>query len=536
VIGSRVLFIGLDGATYTVLDPLMRDGTMPFLRDFIAGGARAVLRSTPQPLTPPAWTSIMTGRTPGNHGIFDFMWPVYQDDKLFIKIVDSRDVKCETIWSLLSRLGRRVIALNFPVMFPARPVNGYSISGFTSWRHLRRGTYPPAFYDTLRTIPGVDRKELGMDLDQEKKSIQGLQPAEYEAWINFHLRRERQWFEITRHLMERDPADLTAILFDGADRLQHIAWRLVSPGLQPATPTPWEHAILSLCRRYFADLDSYLAELVKRAGRDGLVVMASDHGFSTSDEIFHVNVFLAQRGYLVWGSGAAEVDGTGQHLPQRMSVQYGLIDWARTKAYCFAPSSNGIYIRVSREPGQPGVPAGEYEAFRRRLIDELLTFGAPDGGRVVTRVMTREEAFPGTESARAPDLTLVLRDHGFVSVLNAPSVLWRRDQPVGGHHPEGVFLAAGPGIRAGVSVPPLDLVDVPAFLLHGMGLAVPADFEGRVPTEILTDEWLRDAPVRVGERTRPVSGYPAGAPREEDLADDEEAAVVSRLKDLGYVE
>ena len=61
MIGSRVLFIGLDGATYTVLDPLMRDGTMPFLRDFIAGGARAVLRSTPQPLTPPAWTSIMTG-------------------------------------------------------------------------------------------------------------------------------------------------------------------------------------------------------------------------------------------------------------------------------------------------------------------------------------------------------------------------------------------------------------------------------------------------------------------------------------------
>ena len=69
----KVVLIGLDGATFSVLDPLMSEGVMPFLRDWSAGGVRAVLRSTSHPLTPIAWTTLMTGRQPGNHGVFDFV-------------------------------------------------------------------------------------------------------------------------------------------------------------------------------------------------------------------------------------------------------------------------------------------------------------------------------------------------------------------------------------------------------------------------------------------------------------------------------
>jgi predicted AlkP superfamily phosphohydrolase/phosphomutase len=532
---GRSLFIGLDGATFTVLDALMRDETMPFLRQFAANGTRALLQSTPHPLTPPAWTSLMTGRNPGNHGIFDFMWPVYQDDRVFIKLVDSRDIRCETIWSLLSRQGRRVTALNFPVMFPARPVNGYLVSGFVSWRHLRRGTYPPEFYDTLKTLPEVNHRELGMDLDQEKKSIQGLEPEEYEAWIELHIRRERQWFEITRYLMMNEPCDLTAVLFDGTDKLQHVVWPMLNPALAPIAPSPWQRRVRDLCLAYFRDLDGYLAKLVELAGPDSQIFMASDHGFGTSEEIFYVNVFLAQHGYLQWGSSANAVDGTGRHLPQRMSIQYGLIDWSKTLAYCLAPSSNGIYIRVAHQPGQPGIATADYERFRGELIEKLLAFRAPDGGQVVTRVMTREDAFPGNETLRAPDLTLVLRDHGFVSVLNAPTVLWRRDQPVGGHHPHGIFLASGPGIRSGFSASILSIVDVASLLVHSVGLPVPSDLEGRVPVEIFTSDFCRAHPVNLGEPTQPVVAYPVSS-KDSALPEDEEAAVLSRLKNLGYIE
>ena len=51
---NRTILIGLDGATFIVLDPLMERGIMPFLRDFVAGGVRAPLHSVVPALTPPA--------------------------------------------------------------------------------------------------------------------------------------------------------------------------------------------------------------------------------------------------------------------------------------------------------------------------------------------------------------------------------------------------------------------------------------------------------------------------------------------------
>ena len=49
---KRTLLIGLDGATFDILDPLMRDGVMPFLKTFIETGVRAELRTVIPALTP----------------------------------------------------------------------------------------------------------------------------------------------------------------------------------------------------------------------------------------------------------------------------------------------------------------------------------------------------------------------------------------------------------------------------------------------------------------------------------------------------
>jgi predicted AlkP superfamily phosphohydrolase/phosphomutase len=115
----RTLFIGMDGATFTVLDDLVRPGeggpVMPFLARIFAEGTRCRLRSTPNPLTPPAWVSLMTGRTPGHHGVFDFIRAEEQGEDVYFTLYDSRDCRVETIWSIAGRQGRRVAALNFPV-------------------------------------------------------------------------------------------------------------------------------------------------------------------------------------------------------------------------------------------------------------------------------------------------------------------------------------------------------------------------------------------------------------------------------------
>ena len=86
---AKTLFIGMDGATFTVLDQLTqaqngKPAVMPFLGSLMSQGTRSKLRSTPNPLTPPAWVSLMTGRTPGNHGVFDFIRAEEQGDDVLI--------------------------------------------------------------------------------------------------------------------------------------------------------------------------------------------------------------------------------------------------------------------------------------------------------------------------------------------------------------------------------------------------------------------------------------------------------------------
>src|SRR4028118_998071 len=181
---NKALMIGLDGATFSLLKPLMDDGIMPFLKKFLSEGVHGDLMSTPNPLTPPAWISMVTGRSPNVHGVHDFLRPESSNGDVFLKINDSRDIRCETLWSMASRQGKRVTSLNFFGMSPPEPIDGYLISGFVPWKHLRSATYPPSLFDTLKALPNFNYKHLGMDVSEEKKCIQGLESNEYENWIH----------------------------------------------------------------------------------------------------------------------------------------------------------------------------------------------------------------------------------------------------------------------------------------------------------------------------------------------------------------
>src|SRR5262249_18343803 len=121
---AGTLLIGLDGATFSILDPMMDEGVMPNLKNIIASGARAELGSVIPALTPPAWTSLMTGRSPGNHGIFDFLRFELRSGERQLRVLDSGDVACETIWSMAGRQGLKTTVLNFPLTFPARDISG----------------------------------------------------------------------------------------------------------------------------------------------------------------------------------------------------------------------------------------------------------------------------------------------------------------------------------------------------------------------------------------------------------------------------
>jgi predicted AlkP superfamily phosphohydrolase/phosphomutase len=533
---SRTVLIGLDGATFSILDSLMENNVMPFLKEFVARGVRSELLSTANPLTPPAWTSLMTGRSPGHHGIFDFIRAEERNGEVYFTLHDSRDIQCETIWSMINRQKMRVISLNFPIMSPPPRVSGYIIPGLVSWRHLKRSVHPPELFEQLKTLSEFNYKEMAWDFEMEKKVLQGVDYQEYESWIQFHIRRERHWFEIARHLMLTDPCDLTAILFDGVDKLQHICWRFLDPEWTPSAPTEWEKKIRDLCVEYFSMLDSYLAGIVRLAGPEARVFFASDHGFGPTTEVFRVNVWLHDQGYLTWRTPGALDEMAKQSWERRLNSTFALLDWEKTKAYARTSSSNGIYIRKALASEQSGVPADEYETFRQRLIDALYGVVNPaTGERIVKRVRTREEAFPGSQMHQAPDLTLTLKDHGFVSIKNITPAVQSRPEVSGTHRPEGIFLAGGPGIRKGVQINPLSIIDMASTLLYSLGLEVPEDLEGRVPVEVFESSWVKTHPAQIGNPSKPPTSLALQRSRPKVDAE-EDPIIFERLKALGYIE
>ncbi len=532
------LLIGLDGATWTVLDDLMEKGVMPFLKSFTEAGVKAGLNSTPNPLTPPAWTTIMTGRTPGNHGIFDFIFAEQRKSDYYFTLSTFNDIKTETIWSLASRLGGRATTLNYPLMSPPPPIEGTIVPGLVSWRHLRRHVFPRERYDELKQIPGFDARELAWDFDMEKKAAQGIGEEDFEAWAEFHMRRERQWFNVAKYLLKHHRTDLFSILFDGPDKMMHMGWRFVDPVNFPKNPTDFDLKMQKLMHNFFAEVDGFMQELVDIAGPQTRVVMVSDHGFGPTWEVFRVNTWLAQEGYLTWRTFDENMDEKDRAAFDKVRDQhFVLLDWDKTTAYARSTTSNGIYIQVSFGPDEPGVPVEEYFEFRERLIERLATIKDPQTGeRIVTDALKKEVFFPGNYNDQAPDLTLVLRDHSFVSILDKEPFHCARPQIDGTHYPVGIFAAGGPGIKQGARLSDLEIVQVAPAVLHSLGMEIPSNFEGVVPESIFEAAFLETCPVRIGAPTLPplsALGQDGSVVR---LDAEEEAQLFKQMQALGYME
>lgn len=530
---KKVLMIGLDGATFALLNPLMDDGTMPYLKQLVARGVHGDLMSTQNPLTPPAWISMVTGRSPNAHGIYDFLRPESSGDATLLRVNDSRDIKVETVWSMASRQGKKVTSMNFYGMSPPIPVNGYLISGFIPWKYLRKATHPPEFFDKIKAKPNFNYKHLGMDISQEKKAITGLRESEYEAWLTLQSERDAAWTELLADTMQADPCDLTAIVYDGTDKIQHLFWRYLDPALVETNPSEWDAKIREQCLSYYRQIDAAIARLVTLAGPDTNVILASDHGFGATTEFVYINEWLAEQGYLTWAKDS-HLDESGALTADTIKEHTVMIDWDHTVAYSLTPSSNGVYIKRDEGNGK-GIKAADYPAFVEKLKQQLLAYRDPQTGTAVfTHAdINTEKANSTVEHLKyAPDITLKLRDGGFVSILRAGTVVRPREKPDGTHRPNGIFIASGPDIQPHAEkIEPLQIVDITPIFLYLLGLPVPTDLEGQVPKAIIHPATLQERPIVVkGKTTLKQSN------NTQEITDEEKNALMDQMKLLGYMD
>ena len=225
---NRVLIIGLDGATFDVLDPLMDAGRMPHLKALIENGSFGILDSTKPPVTPAAWTTFMTGKGPGTHGIIDFeRYDVATNSLSFNSTFEIRE---KTLWEILSEKGLKVGSINVPMTYPPTPVNGFMISGFETPSIKAEFTYPPELKELiLREIPGYNYKS------RWKRKVFGGEKlfAENLAYIANSF---EQGVKLVHLCGEKYGWDALMVLYKLVDNLQHKVWKYVDPEFAGQNP------------------------------------------------------------------------------------------------------------------------------------------------------------------------------------------------------------------------------------------------------------------------------------------------------------
>jgi predicted AlkP superfamily phosphohydrolase/phosphomutase len=512
---------------------------MPNLEKALRRGVRSDLLSIVPPLTPPAWTSMVTGRSPGHHGVFDF-FQKESPDTLHLRLTLSSHIQAETLWPLANREGKKTTVLNFPVTFPPPKIQGAIISGgWLTWRQFKLACHPQALYEEIRKLEGIELKTLVSDMSHEAKAVEGCSREETRAFVESQIQRETQWFKILSYLMAERPTELVSVVFDGVDKVQHLCWAELSSWLQSKQGTSHANPILTACLEYYREIDRTLGWMVDRMEPDTHLLLVSDHGFGESRDIFFVNQWLHDKGLLHWKADqvpeARDRDDLGMARIARHSFE---MDWEKTRAFAATPSSNGIHVLPMGQQDAQHTSFAEKKALEDEIIAGLAEVKSPTTGRpMVERVWRREEAFPGPHGPLAPDLTLSLWDGGLISILASETAVHTRPEPVGAHRPEGIFVGLGPGLAEGRQVEAMSLLDVAPLAVHLLGLPVPAAMEGHPPLAALRPAFQTVARKETVEEGPQEGMPPCQTEKEEDvLTEEDERTIAERLRQLGYLE
>ena len=554
----KVFVLGLDGATWDLLGPLAGAGDLPNLSRLMGQGASGTLGSIFPPLSPVAWTGIMTGKNSGKHGVFEFL--EYAHNPLHGRVNSSRAIQTELVWEVAGRHGKATVAGGVPMSYPPRPAPGFYLGDFLSPADAPDFASDPAIFAELEQAVGPYRpwSTAVHDGGNEAGALKEL-----TEFLDHHLKA-------VQFLMKRCPWDLFMFDLMATDRIQHELWHAWEPTHREAKGRD-----LSAIRAGYVDfwkrLDQGVGEIEAALPPDTTLLLISDHGFGPIEWYVNFNVWLLGRGDIAlqdsfyvkqkkwfydrgvtpeWfynlmvrlglaeqrvGRFRGKQTGGLERVAESAFLSKRHIDWSKTRAYS---QGNFGQIFVNRKGRQPQGCVEPEDV--RSLLDDLkaglMAIPHPETGEpLVEKVLEREELYEGPHAHLAPDLTVVLRDwryrtiglHDFTTnKLISPSF-----GPTGDHRMEGVLIASGPAVVPGASLGGANLLDIAPTVLHLLGVPVPGDMDGRVLSELFDPAVVPPPSRSEGTQAGPEASEPVPAAYTEE----EDAAIQQRLADLGYL-
>ena len=477
---TKLIIIGIDGATFDLFGPWVNQGELPNIKKLIEEGVHGRLESCQPPVTAPAWKCFSTGKNPAKLGIF--WWRRIDVEKREVIGADPYLVDSKEFWDYIGRAGYKSVILGIPLTYPKKEmVNTILISG-GPFAEVDNYTYPP---------------ELKTEL--ENKFNYKLHPnsnfsEKTEEVLNELLELINLRFEAAKYLLDKENPDLLNVTCFYINALQHFCWN--------------EEPI----REAWKFIDKKIGELIREVNEDFNVIIMSDHGISEIKREFYINTWLMKESYLKIEEGAAirfklkineiikkhpklislirhfipksiKQSINIQEVPCKMPSEFEKkINWEKSTA--IATAQGPLYLNVPQHDKR-------YEKIREEIAEKLKNLTDPiTRKRVIRKVYKKEEIYDGQYLDIAPDL-----------VLESEPEYWIREGLIGKNNifgysgiwkatnfREGIFIAHGPDIKQGVKIENVKIIDLAPTILHMMYTPIPKDMDGRVLKEIFEEE------------------------------------------------
>jgi predicted AlkP superfamily phosphohydrolase/phosphomutase len=374
----RAIVLGLDGVHYQLLQKLQSSGRIPYMASIFQRGYFGRMSVSIPEISSVSWSSFMTGKQSGEHGIFGFI--DLEPGTYRMTFPNFTQLKAPTLWDELASQDRKAVVINMPATYPARKMAGALISGFVAV-DINKAVYPSSLIARLQNIG------YRIDLDTER----ARQDHDFLFQdLNATLDCREQAIDL---VWQEVDWDLFIVVVTGTDRLMHFLYEAFENEFHPH-----HHHFLD----YFDKVDAFAGRMFERflemSGSnqgENVFYMISDHGFTKIQSEVYLNRWLQENGFLKFQN----------HQPRTiMEIGPG------SKAFVLDPSR--IYINLKNKYPLGAVDRGDYEDVRNAIKQGLETLTHDKDGSVVKKVYLKEELYFGPNLDRAPDL-VVLSNDGF---------------------------------------------------------------------------------------------------------------------------
>lgn len=569
---NKVFVLGLDGATFDLINPWCDSGYLPNIKGLLRESAYGILMSTPDPNSAQAWSSFITGVNPGKHGLYYFV--KRKKDSYDVELTNASIRKAKSMWRTASEYGKKCIVVNVPMTYPPEEINGILLSGIDAPGTISNYTFPPGLAGELKSeIGGYIIESNAISLIQKGKYLEALEELKRNTDNRYHA---------IKYLMKKYPWELFVVVFVATDRVQHHFWKFMNPS-HPLFAQK-DDRLRNGIREIYQKMDEIVGMIRNNLDEETTLVIMSDHGAGPStNKTVYINKWLRSIGLLryrdeaqpnplkalyvrakstlTWNIQLFLKKTLSQHMKDLLrkhfhelankvkSYRYDLsIDWLRTKAYSWETGPH-IWLNVQGREPQGTVKAGdEYEALRDFIIRELRKLRDPETGEeVVGSFNKREDIYHGKYLDEAPDILFEWKNHAYVHRFSrsnkkeAPiQILSFEDlefaefasRPSGIHRGNGILIMNGNGIQKGVSISGAKIEDLTPTILYLLGIDIPKDFDGKILQKAIDQKYWNDFPPcytesTVGEEKGEPKGVYSGSDTQE---------IKERLRGLGYIE